>query len=177
MVGFAVTQARVKFRSQLKHNSYLKARRKVGLLASHFCGCLACTRKSLVKILRLFGARCKWAQFPPTWFGKGRLAPVCPLAGKALALQYSRFKRGDKEPAPPAPDHHAGGTPRLGLTAPGRAPELGKPLRWYRPQSPEPPVEQDSRRRRVSTPATQHHPVPGDQLPGDQQQSISIFIA
>lgn len=95
MAGFAVTQATVKFRSQLKHNSYLKARRKVGLLASHFCGCLACTRKSLVKTLRLFGARCKWAQFPPTWSGKGWLAPVCPLAGKVLALQ--------DPPGPPRP--------------------------------------------------------------------------
>lgn len=85
---------------------------------------------------------------------------MCSLSWvpRVLLSQYSRFRSRDKEPTPPAPDHHAGGTPGLGLTAPGRAPELGEPLHWYRPRTPEPPREQDS--RPVSSPATQHHPVP-----------------
>lgn len=107
------------------------------------------------------------------WPGKCLLSRIL----RVLLAQYSWFKRGDKEPAPPAPDHDAGGTPRLGLTAPGRAPELEKPLSWYWPRSPEPPVEQDSRRR-VSSPLSGHTASPSpSQLPGDQQRSTSIFIA
>lgn len=96
MVGPAVTLATVKFRSQLKHNSYLKTRRKTGLLSTHFCKFLACTRKSLVKTLL-------WTTLQMSAFSshlirrkatRSRFIPLAgnelvPLGFRVLRAQYS----------------------------------------------------------------------------------------
>lgn len=97
--------------------------------------------------------------FLPPDLGKGsQLQSVLWLGMSSLLwiprvffAQGSGFRSGDQKPTPPALDHPAGGTPGLGLTR-------GEPLRWYRPRPLRRPVEQDS--RPVSSPATQHHPVP-----------------
>lgn len=39
-----------------------------------------------------------------------------PRVPQVLRAQYSGFRCGDKEPTTPDSDHHAGGTPGLGLT-------------------------------------------------------------